>query len=73
MTSAERAGRPLLNDLDFARPYWAAVSKNELGPEYIIPSVFHTSVFKNVAKEVAHAAVRTGVAEEKRTATSMFL
>jgi hypothetical protein len=30
-------------------------------------------VFKNVAKEVANAAIRTGVAEEKRTATAMFL
>jgi malate dehydrogenase (oxaloacetate-decarboxylating) len=51
----------------------AAVSKNELGPEYIIPSVFHSTVFRNVAKEVANAAIRTGVAEEKRTATAMFL
>ncbi len=40
-----------------------AVSKSELSPEYIIPSVFHQTVFKNVAREVAHAAIASGAAE----------
>jgi malate dehydrogenase (oxaloacetate-decarboxylating) len=51
----------------------AAVGKNELSPEYIIPSVFHSSVFKNVAKEVAHAAIADGVAEREKRAVPAFL
>jgi malate dehydrogenase (oxaloacetate-decarboxylating) len=41
----------------------ATVSMNELSAEYIIPSVFHASVFKDVARAVAEAAIRTGAAE----------
>jgi malate dehydrogenase (oxaloacetate-decarboxylating) len=50
----------------------AAVSKNELSAEYIIPSVFHSTVFRNVAREVANAAIATGAAErpEKAKATT---
>ena len=50
----------------------AAVSKNELSAEYIIPSVFHSTVFKNVAREVASAAIASGAAErpEKAKATT---
>lgn len=51
----------------------AAVSKTELGPEYIIPSVFHPTVFKNVAKEVAAAAIESGVAERERRAIPVFI
>jgi malate dehydrogenase (oxaloacetate-decarboxylating) len=41
----------------------AAVPRNELSPEYIIPSVFHPTVAGNVARAVAKAAIETGVAE----------
>ncbi|MEX2246187.1 MAG: NAD-dependent malic enzyme [Dehalococcoidia bacterium] len=51
----------------------AAVSKNELGPEYIIPSVFHPTVFKNVAKDVAAAAIATGVADRERKPIQAFI
>ena len=51
----------------------AAVSKNELSPEYIIPSVFHPTVFKNVAKCVAEAAIADGVAEPERKAIATFI
>ena len=40
----------------------AKVSKSELNEEYIIPSVFNRSVFDDVAKAVAAAAVKSGVA-----------
>jgi malate dehydrogenase (oxaloacetate-decarboxylating) len=50
-----------------------AVSKSELSPEYIIPSVFHSSVFKNVAREVANKAIETGVAERERKAVATFI
>ena len=51
----------------------AAVSKQELGPEYIIPSVFHPTVFKSVARDVAAAAIATGVAERERRAIPSFI
>jgi malate dehydrogenase (oxaloacetate-decarboxylating) len=51
----------------------AAVSRNELSPEYIIPSVFHSTVFKNVAKAVAEAAIEDGVAERERKAVATFI
>jgi malate dehydrogenase (oxaloacetate-decarboxylating) len=46
----------------------AAVGKGELSAEYIIPSVFHQTVFKNVAREVASAAIRSGAAERPEKA-----
>ena len=48
------------------------MSKNELSAEYIIPSVFHSTVFKNVARDVANAAIASGAAErpEKAKATT---
>jgi malate dehydrogenase (oxaloacetate-decarboxylating) len=48
-----------------------AVGKHELSAEYIIPSVFHPTVFKNVAREVGRVAIETGAAErpEKAKAT----
>jgi malate dehydrogenase (oxaloacetate-decarboxylating) len=51
----------------------AAVSKSELSPEYIIPSVFHPTVFKTVAKCVADAAIADGVAETERKAVATFI
>jgi malate dehydrogenase (oxaloacetate-decarboxylating) len=51
----------------------AAVAKNELGPEYIIPSVFHPTVFKNVAKCVADQAIADGVAEAEKKAVPVFI
>jgi malate dehydrogenase (oxaloacetate-decarboxylating) len=51
----------------------AAVSKTELSSEYIIPSVFHPTVFKNVAKEVAAAAIESGVAERERRPIPVFI
>jgi malate dehydrogenase (oxaloacetate-decarboxylating) len=38
------------------------ISDEELGPEYIIPSVFNRDVAPRVAAEVAAAAEKTGVA-----------
>ena len=51
----------------------AAVSKNELSAEYVIPSVFHPTVFKNVAKAVADKAIETGVAEGERKMVTSFI
>jgi len=51
----------------------AAVPRNELATEYVIPSVFHSTVFKTVAKDVAAAAIRTGVAEAERKTVSAFI
>jgi len=44
----------------------ACVAKGELGPEYIIPSVFNKKVAPAVAREVAKAAQKTGVARRRR-------
>jgi malate dehydrogenase (oxaloacetate-decarboxylating) len=43
----------------------ACVGRLELGPEYIIPSVFNKKVAPAVAREVARAAQRTGVASRR--------
>jgi malate dehydrogenase (oxaloacetate-decarboxylating) len=43
----------------------SCVGKAELGPEYIIPSVFNKKVAPAVAHEVARAAHRTGVARRR--------
>jgi malate dehydrogenase (oxaloacetate-decarboxylating) len=51
----------------------AAVSKSELSPEYVIPSVFHSTVFRNVARDVAAKAIETGVAERERKAVATFM
>jgi malate dehydrogenase (oxaloacetate-decarboxylating) len=44
------------------------VGRAELGPEYIIPSVFNKQVAPAVAREVARAAQKTGVARRRRRA-----
>jgi malate dehydrogenase (oxaloacetate-decarboxylating) len=43
----------------------SCVEKTELGPEYIIPSVFNKKVAPAVSREVARAAQRTGVARRR--------
>ena len=43
----------------------SCVGRTELGPEYIIPSVFNKKVAPAVAREVAKAAQRTGVARRR--------
>jgi len=48
----------------------SCVAKQELGPEYIIPSVFNKKVAPAVASEVARAAQRTGVARRRARADS---
>lgn len=42
----------------------AVISERELNEDYIIPGVFNPAVAENVAKAVAEAAVRTGVARK---------
>ena len=57
--------RDINEEMKLAAAYAIAdsVSKTELSPEYIIPSVFHATVFKNVARAVSRKAIETGVAE----------
>ncbi len=42
----------------------AVISERELNEDYIIPGVFNPAVAENVAKAVAEAAVKTGVARK---------
>jgi malate dehydrogenase (oxaloacetate-decarboxylating) len=49
----------------------SCVGRSELGPEYIIPSVFNKAVAPAVAREVARAAHRTGVARRRPHADSL--
>jgi malate dehydrogenase (oxaloacetate-decarboxylating) len=49
----------------------SCVAKTELGPEYIIPSVFNKKVAPAVAREVARAAQRTGVARRRARTDSV--
>jgi malate dehydrogenase (oxaloacetate-decarboxylating) len=42
------------------------IAEDELGPEYVIPSVFNREVAPAVAAAVAEAAVRAGVARRPR-------
>jgi malate dehydrogenase (oxaloacetate-decarboxylating) len=58
----------LVNDemkLAAAHAIASCVGKTELGPEYIIPSVFNKQVAPAVAREVARAAHKTGVARRR--------
>jgi len=48
----------------------AVIGPDELGPEYIVPSVFNREVVRVVAAAVAEAAERDGVARRRREATS---
>ena len=49
----------------------AVIRPDELGPEYIVPSVFNREVVRVVAAAVAEAAERDGVARRRRDATSV--
>jgi malate dehydrogenase (oxaloacetate-decarboxylating) len=49
-----------------ARAVAGCVSRTELPPEYIIPSVFNKSVAPAVAAGVARAAHETGAARRRR-------
>src|SRR5215475_13811219 len=63
----------LVNDemkLAAAHAIAGCVSRGELGPEYIIPSVFNKRVAPAVASEVARAAQKTGVARRRPRADS---
>ena len=63
----------LVNDemkIAAARAIAACVAKTELGPEYIIPSVFNKKVAPAVAEEVAKSAYRTGVARRRQRTDS---
>ncbi len=50
----------------------SCVGRGELGPEYIIPSVFNKKVASTVAREVTRAAQRTGVARRRRRIDTQF-
>ena len=49
----------------------SCVARRELGPEYIIPSVFNKEVAPAVAREVAKAAQKTGVARRRRRSDTL--
>jgi malate dehydrogenase (oxaloacetate-decarboxylating) len=57
-------GRAINKEMELAAAEAIAgcVGEEELGEDYIIPSVFNKRVAERVAREVAAAAVRTGVA-----------
>jgi len=56
--------RAITENMKLAAAYAIAgvVSEEELGPEYIIPSVFHPGVSTSVATAVQDAAIKDGVA-----------
>jgi malate dehydrogenase (oxaloacetate-decarboxylating) len=49
------------------------VAKHELSEEYIIPSVFNRNVVRAVARDVAQAAIHTGVARRQKRHPAVFL
>jgi len=51
-----------------ARAIAQVIPENELGPDYIIPSVFNRRVAESVAHAVANAAMDSGVARRQRGA-----
>jgi len=50
----------------------STVGKSELHEEYIIPSVFNRSVFRNIARDVTNAAYASGAAERHRKAYAAY-
>jgi malate dehydrogenase (oxaloacetate-decarboxylating) len=48
-----------------ARAIAACIAPAELSPEYIVPSVFNREVVKRVAKAVAAAAIKSGIARKR--------
>jgi malate dehydrogenase (oxaloacetate-decarboxylating) len=61
--------RSITREMEVAAAHAIAsvISDDELGPEYIVPSVFNREVAPKVAAEVAAAAVASGVARRPRT------
>jgi malate dehydrogenase (oxaloacetate-decarboxylating) len=53
-----------------ARAIAAVIPESDLGPEYIVPSVFNRAVAPAVADAVAAAAIESGVARRQRRAPS---
>ena len=53
-------------NLAAARAIAAVVGEDELGPDYVIPSVFDRSVAPSVARAVGEAAAAEGVARRRR-------
>jgi malate dehydrogenase (oxaloacetate-decarboxylating) len=53
-----------------ARAIQTIITDEEVGPDYIIPSVFDKRVVNAVAKAVVEAAYETGVARRERKPTS---
>ena len=49
-----------------ARAIASVIEEDELGPEYVIPSVFNRDVTPRVAEAVAEAAEQAGVARHPR-------
>ncbi len=50
-----------------ARAIAGVIPETDLGPEYIVPSVFNRAVAPAVADAVAHAAIEAGLARRDRT------
>jgi malate dehydrogenase (oxaloacetate-decarboxylating) len=53
-----------------ARAIAEVIPQSDLGPEYIVPSVFNRAVAPAVADAVAAAAIESGVARRQRRAPS---
>jgi malate dehydrogenase (oxaloacetate-decarboxylating) len=49
-----------------ARAIAAVIPASDLGPEYIVPSVFNRAVAPAVADAVAAAAIESGIARRDR-------
>jgi len=49
-----------------ARAIASVIPESDLGPEYIVPSVFNRSVAPAVAEAVAQAAIESGIARRER-------
>ncbi len=49
-----------------------SISKDEISPEYIIPSVFNKKVVKSVATAVSRAAHKTHIAHRLPKGTSLY-
>jgi malate dehydrogenase (oxaloacetate-decarboxylating) len=61
---ARRINEPM--KLAAAQAIAGCISRRELSPEYIVPSVFNREVAKRVAAAVTEAAIKTGVARKGR-------
>jgi len=61
--------RSITREMEVAAAHAIAsvISEDDLGPEYIIPSVFNRDIGPKVAAEVAAAAEASGVARRQRS------